>query len=236
MKYILRKNEDRWHKQDSWKKSAYAFVPYQTNFGELCGFAEDVVAGGQGFGLHPHQNMEITTIVTRGSQRHQDSTGGESVIDASAVQTMSAGTGIRHSEFNASATEAVHGFQIWVYPKKADVVPRYQQFRFRPEEKRNRILLAISPDEAQGAVAMNQDACFSLSELEAGHSVRYRLRLPDAGVYIHCVSGAATVAGETLGAGDAIGVYETDEVAVSAAASGAELIYVEVLLQRGITL
>lgn len=118
MKNILINNNDRIHKQDAWKKSAYSFVPYQTNFGELCGFADDIVEPGQGFGMHPHQNMEISTIVIGGSQAHKDNTGSEGVINMNCVQTMSAGTGIMHSEYNASESESFHSFQIWVYPIK----------------------------------------------------------------------------------------------------------------------
>ena len=123
MKFLHRPSQDRWHKQDEWKKSAYAFVPYKTNFGELCGFADDVVAAGKGFGMHPHQNMEISTIVVDGEQAHRDDTGSEGIIDRNCVQTMSAGTGIMHSEYNRSETASFHSFQIWVYPKTLNVTP-----------------------------------------------------------------------------------------------------------------
>lgn len=104
MKTIIKSSTSRIHKKDAWKESWYAFVPYQTNFGELCGFADDIVEAGQGFGMHPHQNMEITTILISGSQAHKDNTGSEGIINENSVQTMSAGIGIMHSEFNASQT------------------------------------------------------------------------------------------------------------------------------------
>ena len=118
MKSILKLGSKRIHKKDAWKESWYAFVPYQTNFGELCGFADDIVEAGQGFGMHPHQNMEITTILISGSQAHKDNTGGEGIINENSVQTMSAGTGIMHSEFNASQTESFTNNDGTVYKTK----------------------------------------------------------------------------------------------------------------------
>jgi hypothetical protein len=221
------------HRQDSWKKSAYAFVPYQTNFGDLTGFADDVVAGGHGFPMHPHANMEISTIVLQGAQRHRDDTGAEGLIDAHTVQTMSAGRGIRHSEFNASATEPVHSFQIWVYPKTANITPRHDQFSYEPADKQNAILLALSPDGRAGSAIINQDAFFSLSQLEPGKSLPYHMNLTGNGVYVHCASGQVQIEGYTLGPGDALGVYETTEFLISATQT-ADLIFVEVPMQRGI--
>jgi len=235
MNYILRPNRQRIHKQDSWKTSAYAFVPYQTHFGELCGFADDVVAPGRGFGLHPHQNMEISTIVLRGTQKHRDDTGGEGLIGANAVQTMSAGSGIQHSEFNASDTEPFHSFQIWVYPRSLNGPPRHEQFRYEPAQKLNTVLLTLSPDRRSGSALINQEAFFSVSRLEAGKSVRYALQQPGNGVYIHNAYGSVAVADQTLANGDAIGVYDTDSVTLTGLAD-TELIFVEVPLQRGIEL
>jgi redox-sensitive bicupin YhaK (pirin superfamily) len=235
MKCILRRDSDRIHKQDAWKKSAYAFVPHQTNFGELCGFADDVVNAGQGFGMHPHQNMEISTIVIAGAQAHKDNTGSEGIIDEHGVQTMSAGTGIMHSEFNASTTEPFHSFQIWVYPKKVNVIPRHEKFSFQPEDKRNRILLALSPDKRNGTALINQDAFFSVSKLEKGKSVEYIMNLVTNGVYIHCATGSVEVGEEKLKAGDAVGIYETSQVNIKSI-EDTELIFVEVPMHRGISL
>ncbi len=233
MKTLLRPNASRWHKEDAWKRSAYAFVPNQTHFGELCGFADDVVAAGQGFGMHPHQNMEITTILMAGAQKHRDDTGGEGYLDAHSMQTMSAGTGIMHSEFNASETESFHSYQIWVYPKTLNVAPRYGHFAFMPEQKRNQVLLGISPDGRGGTATIHQDAFFSLSSLDSGAELEYPMHLQGNGVYVHCAAGAVEIAGHRLGAGDAIGVYETDGVHIHATES-AELVFVEVPMQRGV--
>ena len=215
------------------EKSAYAFIPYQTNFGELCGFADDVVAAGQGFGMHPHQNMEISTIVISGSQAHKDNTGNEGIINENCVQTMSAGTGILHSEFNASKTETFHSFQIWVYPKKENVKPRHQKFSYQTEDKRNKILLTLSPDGRNGTAMINQDAFLSVSILEKGKSVTYQMNLKNNGVYVHCATGYIEIDNKKLEAGDAIGIYEADNFSIHSL-EDTELLFVEVPMQRGI--
>jgi redox-sensitive bicupin YhaK (pirin superfamily) len=210
-------------------------VPHQTHFGELTGLADDVVNAGQGFGMHPHQDMEITTVMLRGSQVHADSTGRSHTVDATTVQTMSAGTGIRHSENNGSATESFHSFQIWVHPKELGVQPRYEAFHYAPADKRDRFLLALSPDRRAGSALINQDAFFSVSSLTAGKKVSYAMNLPANGVYVHCASGRVDVAGVALGPGDALGVYEVDAVEVTAQAAS-ELVLVEVPMVRGVRL
>ncbi len=233
MKFLHRPSQDRWHKQDEWKKSAYAFVPYKTNFGELCGFADDVVAAGKGFGMHPHQNMEISTIVIDGAQAHRDDTGSEGLIDSNCVQIMSAGTGIMHSEYNASQTASFHSFQIWVYPKKMNVTPRHEKYTYQPEDKRNKILLSLSPDKRNGTALINQDAFFSVSSLDAAKQVVYKMNLKGNGVYIHCAKGTVMIENYTLQAGGALGVYESDMIKINAGQL-AELIFVEVPMHRRI--
>ncbi|MCA9912241.1 MAG: pirin family protein [Anaerolineae bacterium] len=234
MKTLLRSNQDRWHKQEPWKKSAYAFVPYRTHFGELCGFADDVVQGGHGFGLHPHQEMEISTIVVAGAQQHEDSTGSQHHVTENMVQTMSAGTGIQHSEVNASSTEPFHSYQIWVYPKVNSVSPRHATFTYQPADKLNRILLTLSPDGRNGTAIINQDAFFSVSRLQPGTMIDYTMYLPGNGVYLHCVSGEIAVAEHKLRSGDALGVYETGGPITITAVVDSELIFVEVPMTRGI--
>jgi quercetin 2,3-dioxygenase len=233
MRFLLRPSTSRLHRDDGWKKSWYAFVPGQTHFGELTGFADDIVAGGGGFPLHPHRDMEISTIVTQGAQVHEDSTGGRQLVDAHTVQTMSAGTGIRHAEVNASPTEAFRSYQIWMYPKQAGAAPRYGSFTFTPEHKRNTFLLALSPDERGGSTRIGQDAFFSLSALDAGMERSYAMHLPGNGVYIHCAEGRVVVEGQVLNAGDALGVYDTASVAIRAEYAS-ELILVETPMHRGI--
>lgn len=233
MKFLHRPNQDRWHKQDEWKKSAYAFVPHQTNFGELCGFADDVVAAGKGFGMHPHQNMEISTIVIDGVQAHRDDTGSEGIVDRNCIQTMSAGTGIMHSEYNASKTESFHSYQIWVYPKKMNVNPRHEKFSYEPEAKHNKILLTLSPDKRNGTALINQNAFFSVSSIDANNDVVYEMNLKGNGVYIHCAMGNVLIENFMLQEGDALGIYETDIVIIKGVQL-AELIFVEVPMLRGV--
>jgi quercetin 2,3-dioxygenase len=233
MKFLHRPNAARWHKQDAWKKSAYAFAPNQTNFGELCGFADDIVNGGEGFGMHPHQNMEISTIVVAGSQAHKDNTGSEGIIHQNSVQTMSAGTGIMHSEFNASKTEPFHSYQIWVYPKQLNVKPRHEAFVYQPKDKLNKILLALSPDRRNNSAFINQDAFFSVSHVQKEVALEYKMNLSGNGVYVHCVNGSITIDNYTLQEGDALGIYETASFTLIALET-AELIFVEVPMQRGI--
>jgi quercetin 2,3-dioxygenase len=233
MKTLWRPDASRMHRTDAWKRSAYAFVPYQTHFGELCGFADDVVAPGQGFGMHPHREMEISTILLSGSQRHRDSTGGTQVLSPNAVQTMSAGTGIEHSEGNASTTAPFHSFQIWVYPRDRGGPARYETFSHSPEDKQNRLLLALSPDRREGSALIGQDAFFSVSALTAGTTLHAPVRVAGDGVYVHCASGSVVVAGQRLGPGDALGVWETDDFTLEALETS-ELILVEVPMRRGV--
>lgn len=235
MKFLARKSQARWHKEDRWKKSAYAFVPYQSNFGELCGFADDVVYAGQGFGMHPHQDMEISTVMLSGAQVHKDTTGSERLIGANGVQTMSAGTGILHSEYNASQTESFQSYQIWIYPREKGAAPRHEHFAYEPTQKRNQILLALSPDRRQGSALIGQDAFFSLSSLEAQAAVSYQMNLAGNGVYLHCAKGEIEVEGHRLQPGDALGVYDAERFRVTAS-KDAELIFVEVPMIRGIQL
>ena len=235
MKTILRASSDRIHKKDAWKESWYAFVPYSTHFGELCGFADDIVNAGQGFGMHPHKNMEITTILLDGAQAHKDDTGSEGLVTPNSIQTMSAGTGIMHSEFNASQTQSFHSYQIWVYPKENNVTPRHEQFTYAESDKLNQVLLTISPDQQNGSAKINQDAFFSVSHLETNKTIEYSMNLENNGVYIHCAEGSVEIAGHTLTAGDALGIYETASVTIKAN-SEAELVMVEVPMRRGIQL
>lgn len=233
MKTLYRPDQDRIHRTDSWKTSAYAFVPFETHFGDLCGFADDVVAPGRGFGMHPHRDMEISTIMIRGAQRHVDTTGARRTIGINTVQTMSAGSGIEHSESNDSSTEPFHSYQLWVYPKVAGGPARHETFTYAPSDKHNRFLLALSPDRRDGSARIAQDAFFSVAAFEAGARAVYPMRVPGNGVYLHCVSGAVDVAGKHLRPGDAIGIWETDEVEL-AVTGAVELVAIEVSMVKGV--
>ncbi len=226
MNHLIKTNADRTHWEDSWKQSWYAFYPYQTYFGKLTGFSEDIVAGGRGFGMHPHQNMEIVTIPVAGAQTHRDSTGNVRTLDARSVQLMSAGTGLEHAEMNASAMEPFRSFQIWVMPEKENVAPRYESFSYQPADKQNRILTVISPDGRDNSLTINQRAFFSLSHLTPGAALPYVINQPGNGVYIHVVTGSITADGHILHAGDAIGIWDSPQVALTATVDS-DLIFVE---------
>ena len=233
MKTLYRPDRDRMHRQDAWKTSAYAFVPYETYFGELCGFADDVVAPGRGFGMHPHRDMEISTLMLSGAQRHRDTTGSEHLLQLNAVQTMSAGTGLEHSEINASATEPFHSFQVWVSPKRAGGAPRHEAFSYAPGDKHNQWLLALSPDRREGSALIGQDAFFSVGAFDSGQRARYAMRGQGNGVYMHCAKGELSVGGHRLKAGDAVGVWESEGFELEVL-STAELVLVEVPMVRGV--
>jgi len=146
---------------------------------------------------------------------------------------MSAGTGIMHSEFNASSSEPFHSFQIWVYPKKLDISPRHEAYHYKPEDKLNQVLLTLSPDRRYETAIINQDAFFSVCKLENSKSVDYKINLEKNGVYIHCAQGSAQIENYILNAGDALGLYELDSISIKAIETS-ELIFVEVPMARGV--
>lgn len=220
------------HRKDDWKESWYGYVPKQSNFGALTGFAEDIVKGGRGFDTHPHRNMEISTIILSGAQKHRDTTGKEFLLDEFSVQTMTAGTGIQHSEFNASETEPVHSFQIWVYPKLKNIAPVFDNFKFKPEGKLNQILLVLSPDGRNGTGKTNQDAFFSLSRLDQGAKIEYKLNLQGNGIYLHVARGQVRINNLVLKYQDAVEITDCDTLQISADSSS-DLVFVEVpLIQK----
>lgn len=238
MKQIVHRAADRGHANFGWLDSWHSFSfgsyyhPERMGFGALRVINDDTVAAGGGFGTHPHENMEIVSIPLAGALRHRDSTGNEGVIRPGDVQIMSAGTGIRHSEYNDSSAEAVRFLQIWVFPREANIQPRYEQKSFAPETLKNRIVTIVSPDAKpeDAAVWINQNARFSLSDLDAGASLEYKLHDPAAGLYVFVVEGAATVAGVELDRRDAVGLQDAASAQLTSAA-GARLLLMEVPLQ-----
>ena len=185
--------------------------PEQTGFSDLLVINDDRVAAGGGFGTHPHRDMEIFSYVLEGALEHQDSMGVGSVIRPGDVQMMSAGTGIRHSEYNASQSDAVHFLQIWIVPDRKGVAPRYQQRRFTADEKRGRLRLIISPDGADGSLSVYQDARVYAGLFDGAE--RHTIALP-AGryAYIHVARGALTVNGQRMSAGDGARLRDVQEI------------------------
>ncbi len=194
-----------------WLKSAHSFSfghwfdPDKTRFGLLRVLNDDQVAPGQGFGTHPHDNMEIVSIPLLGDLAHKDSMGNATVIRQNDVQIMTAGTGVQHSEYNHSPSKPVHFLQIWVIPKVRNLTPRYDQKTFDPADRHNRLQTIVSPNGKEG-VQINQDAWFSLGKFEAGQYLTYQTHQSGQGVYAFVLEGEVTIDGHDLRRRDALGI------------------------------
>ncbi len=212
MEKILHQAASRGHASHGWLDSYHSFSfadyydPRRVHFGALRVLNDDTVAGGKGFGTHPHDNMEIITIPLSGALEHRDNMGTHGVIRSGDVQIMTAGTGVTHSEFNASRTDPVNFLQIWILPGKRNIPPRYDQRNFPPNERLNRWQILISPLEADGALRINQQAWFALTRLEAGKSLSWKPRQEPGALYVFVLEGKITVSGETLGRRDGLGI------------------------------
>lgn len=223
MNTVLHKAASRGHANHGWLDSWHTFSfaqyhdPARVHFGVLRVLNDDTVAPGMGFGRHPHDNMEIISIPLQGALEHQDNTGTNQVIRQGDVQAMSAGTGILHSEKNASATEPVKFLQIWVFPDKRNVQPRYDQKTFTDADKRNKLVTVVSPVGANaGGVEIHQDAWFSLGKLDAGTRLTYDLHKEGNGAYAFILEGEAAVNGEVLGRRDGLGISDGGQLSIEA--------------------
>ena len=230
---IIHASESRGIANHGWLNSKHTFSfadyynPERMGFGALRVINDDSVDAGAGFGRHPHRDMEIISIPLEGSLAHQDSEGNSTVIRKGEVQIMSAGTGIFHSEMNASTTEAVKFLQIWVLPKKQGVKPRYGQKAFNAEDRKNKIQTVVSPDGRNDSVIINQDAFFSLTDIDSGNSVTYEKQFEGNGVYVFVLSGEVEIEGQTFKARDGIGMAQFEDVKISAS-KNAEILLMEV--------
>jgi redox-sensitive bicupin YhaK (pirin superfamily) len=233
MQTKLYKAGDRGTADYGWLKPNYYFSfaqyhdPKKVHFGLLRVLNDDFIAGGGAFGTHPHDNMEIVTIPFSGALKHKDSTGGEGVIKAGDIQIMSAGTGVQHSEANASATEPVTLFQVWIFPKERNIKPRYDQRNFDTNERVDKWQVIVSPKEEDNALWINQDARFALTSLEAGKELNYSNAFEGNGVFLVVISGSVNVNGEQLHKRDAMGISGTDEFTITANETS-ELLAIEV--------
>lgn len=236
MKTVFHPASSRGHANHGWLDAHHSFSfanwydPSRIHFGALRVLNDDTVAGGGGFGMHPHDNMEIVTIPLSGALEHRDSMGNIGVIEQGDVQAMSAGRGVRHSEYNKNADIPCSLLQIWVFPKLKNIEPRYDQKTFLPEGRKNKLQTLVAPDghpEGSGAMQINQDSWFSIGRFDAGESFFYEIKKPGNGVYAFLISGEAEVGGQSLARRDAVGISETDgfEVKISDAA---EVLLIEV--------
>jgi redox-sensitive bicupin YhaK (pirin superfamily) len=205
----IRRAKDRGYADHGWLKSYHSFSfadyfdPQHVEFGPLRVINEDRVAPGQGFGTHGHRDMEIISYVLEGALAHKDSTGSTSTIRPGDVQRMSAGRGVQHSEFNPSASEGVHFLQIWIQPNVRSIPPSYEEKRFSEEEKRGRLRLIASPDQAEGSVLIHQDARVYAGLFDGDERAGLDIGAGRRG-YVHVACGAVTVNGIVLQAGDAL--------------------------------
>jgi quercetin 2,3-dioxygenase len=233
MKTLLFKAADRGTADYGWLKPNYyfSFAQYHDNakvhFGLLRVLNDDFIGGGGSFPTHPHDNMEIVTIPFTGALKHKDSTGGEGIIQAGDIQIMSAGTGVQHSEANASATEPVTLFQVWIFPKERNIKPRYDQKTFDVTERTNKWQTVVSPIDAENALWINQDARFSLTNLQAGKELTYTNAFKNNGVFLVVINGAIEVDGQQLNKRDALGIWEMENFTVKAL-EDAELLAIEI--------
>jgi redox-sensitive bicupin YhaK (pirin superfamily) len=197
-----------------WLKANFSFSfgnyfnPDKIQFGMLRVLNDDTIDGGMGFGTHPHENMEIITIPLEGGLKHRDSMKNEGVIGFGEVQVMSAGTGIQHSEMNASLTAQAKTLQIWIFPNREDVTPRYDQKSFDIENQINTFVNVVSPEDKNdgNALWVHQQTFFSLGIFESGKTTTYKVNIPENGVYLFLIEGEIEVDNQTLNARDAMGI------------------------------
>ena len=219
MKMIRRANE-RGHAEHGWLDSYHTFSfadyydPNWMGFRSLRVINDDLVMPGMGFGTHPHRDMEIITYVLSGALEHKDSMGNGRVIRPGEVQYMAAGTGVHHSEFNPSKTEAVHFLQIWITPEQKGLKPRYAE-RSLNNAPKGRFNLAVSKSNRDGSVAINQDADLYVARLEPGNETSHTLK-PGRHAWLHVAEGEVTANGEVLKAGDALALTDEKQVRVAA--------------------
>ena len=230
---VLHKADTRGHANHGWLDSHHTFSfanyynPDRMHFGVLRVLNDDVVSGGMGFGRHPHDNMEIISIPLEGDLEHQDSMGNTTVIRNGDIQVMSAGTGIQHSEKNKNQDKKVKFLQIWVFPNKRNVTPRYDQLTLKAEDRHNKLQQVLSPNADDEGVWIHQDAWFHLGTLDKGNKQNYQIRKKGNGVYAFAITGEVTIAGQPLSARDGLGMWDIDQFDI-VADSNTEILLMEV--------
>lgn len=199
------------------------------NFGMLRVLNDDRVAPGRGFGTHPHQNMEIISIPLSGDLKHMDDMGNATVIKEGDIQVMSAGTGVYHSEYNNNAEKEVTFLQIWIIPNKQNVTPRYDQISMAALARENELYQILSPNDGDAGVWIHQNAWFHTGEFTVDTQMEYVLKDPSNGIYLFMLEGQAELAGEVLQKRDALGIWDTENLAIKAK-KGSKLLLMEVPL------
>lgn len=223
-----------------WLKSRHSFSfanyhdPERMNFGVLRVLNDDTVKGGMGFGQHPHDNMEIISIPLEGALEHRDSMGNVAVIRQNDIQVMSAGTGIFHSEYNKDPHEAVKFLQIWVFPNRRGVQPRYDQVSLDPADRHNRLQQVLSPDPEGEGVWIHQDAWFHMGRFDQGMELTFDVRKAGNGIYAFILQGGFTIEDRQLRDRDGLGIRNARSVRIKADTPDAEVLLMEVPMERNL--
>lgn len=210
MKLTIHKAGCRGKADYGWLKTFYSFSfagyynPDRMNFGALRVLNDDIIQAGMGFGTHPHDNMEIITIVLEGELEHRDSMGNGSVIKAGEIQVMSAGTGIHHSEYNPSEENDTKLLQIWIFPNEKNVIPSYGQAKFSEDDLKGNLLNVVSPFGNGNKLEINQNSWLSLGLINSGNDLKYQLKSKNNGVYVFVINGNIEVETEILNERDAV--------------------------------
>ena len=234
---ILHKAGTRGHANHGWLDTRHTFSfanyydPERMHFGVLRVLNDDIVAPGMGFGTHPHENMEIISIPLEGDLEHKDSMGNTQVIRHGDIQVMSAGTGITHSEKNRDHDRSTRFLQIWLFPNRRNVTPRYDQLTLDPARRHNRFQQVLSPSPDDEGVWIHQDAWFHLGRFDAGKAAGYAVKRAGNGVYAFVIEGSATINGQALDRRDGLGVWDVSTLEVKAGNNGAEILLMEVPMQ-----
>lgn len=220
-----------------WLQSYHTFSfggyynPARIHFGALRVLNDDSVSGGMGFGEHPHDNMEIISIPLEGDLEHKDSMGNTTVIRNGDIQVMSAGTGIYHSEYNRNKDATVKFLQIWVFPNKKNVTPRYDQITLNVADRHNQLQQILSPNATDAGVWIHQDAWFHIGKFDQDFSVDYAIKKAGNGLYVFVLSGSFEIDGQVLQTRDGLGIREADAVSLKALTLNAEILLMEVPMQ-----
>jgi redox-sensitive bicupin YhaK (pirin superfamily) len=231
---VIHKADSRGKADHGWLLSQHTFSfanyynPERMHFGVLRVLNDDRVEAGRGFGTHPHDNMEIISIPLEGDLEHKDSMGNTAIIKSGDIQVMSAGTGIMHSEFNKNSDQLVKFLQIWVYPKKRNVAPRYDQVTLDKTQRHNTFQQIISPNADDEGVWIHQDAWFHLGTFDQGKEVNYQIRKKGNGVYAFIIKGSAEIEGQKVEERDGFGVWDIKDLNIKATQENTEILLMEV--------
>ncbi len=234
MQTVLHTSDSRGDANHGWLHSKHSFSfasyynPEKVHFGVLRVLNDDFVEAGMGFGLHPHDNMEIISIPLEGDLEHQDSMGNQTVIKHGDIQVMSAGTGIKHSEYNKNKDKPVKFLQIWVIPNKKNVTPRYDQITLDPTDRINTLQQILSPNPEDAGVWIHQDAWFHIGKFDQGFQTQYDIKKPGNGMYAFVLYGAFEIAGQKLNERDALGITEFNQFELKALTQDAEILLMEI--------